>query len=115
MLVRWRSFCRALAFGAAALLSAPGATVRADGDPEPPGETDRVVKIGPQAVVIVDEYGNVRMYDDPSQQAPACKNRADCWGKALSIFGVFGLSTYEDVTRGVEGSGTVIERQGGAP
>ena len=115
MLERWRTMCRALALGAALLSSAPAATALAEGDPAPPDETDRVVKIGPQAVVIVDESGNARMYDDPSQQALACKNRADCWGKALSIFGVFGLSTYEDVTRGVEGSGGLMERQGGAP
>ena len=77
---RWRRWCRALALCALVLTAAPATIARGDepaddGGEDPPGATDRVVKIGPQAVVIVDELGNVRMWDDdPSQQALACKS-----------------------------------------
>jgi hypothetical protein len=106
MLGRWRRFSRALVVGAALLASAPSITARtarADGDPEPPDATDRVVKIGPQAVVIVDESGKARMYDDPAEQAPACKSTLDCWGKALGILSGFAILTYEDWTTNTEG------------
>ena len=78
---------------------------RADGTDEPPGKNERVVKIGPQAVVIVNEHGHARMYDDPSQQAPACKSPAQCAGKALGMLSLFGVMVYEDLTEGVEGGG----------
>jgi hypothetical protein len=102
----------ALVVGAALLATTPAITARAEGDPEPPGETERVVKIGPQAVVIIDESGNARMYDDPSQQAPACTSTADCWGKALGILGGFGILTYEDFTTSTEGGGRVLQKEG---
>lgn len=101
---RWPRWCRALALCALVLASAPATRARADepaadGGEDPPGATDRVVKIGPQAVVIVDEFGGVRMWDDdPSQQAPACKNALACWGGALQIFAGFAIATYEDFT-----------------
>jgi hypothetical protein len=88
--------------------------VRADGSDQPPGPGERVHKIGPQATVIVNDRGDVRMYDDPSQQALACKSRADCWGKALNALGVFGILTYEDLTEGVEGSGRATRPVGPA-
>jgi hypothetical protein len=78
---------------------------RADGTDEPPGKNERVVKIGPQAVVIVNEHGHARMYDDSSQQAPACKSPAQCAGKALGMLSLFGVMVYEDLTEGVEGGG----------
>jgi hypothetical protein len=40
----------------------------------PPGPHERIVKIGPQAVVIENDRGEVRMYDDPSQDVHACKS-----------------------------------------
>jgi hypothetical protein len=125
---RWRSSCRTLALGALALFgplslgtahaadallrTAPPATIALgdeepgdDGGEDPPGATDRVVKIGPQAVVIVDEVGNVRMWEaDPSQQAPACRSALACWGGALLIFAGFAIATYEDVTTNTEGA-----------
>jgi hypothetical protein len=85
---------------------------RADGTDEPPGKNERVVKIGPQAVVIENEDGDVRMYSDPSQQAPACKSRSSCWGKALNMLSLFGLMTYLDLTEGVESGGRVTQRIG---
>jgi hypothetical protein len=107
---RWRWWCRALALCALVLTAAPASIARGDepvdgGGQDPPGATDRVVKIGPQAVVIVDEHGNVRMWDeDPSQQVLACKSAAACWGGALQIFAGFAIATYEDFTTGTEGS-----------
>jgi len=100
---RWR-WCRALALCALVLTSATATIARADeprddGGQDPPGATDRVVKIGPQAVVIVDEFGGVRMWDDdPSQEAPACRSALACWSGALQIFAGFAIATYEDVT-----------------
>ena len=109
---RWRMWTRRLAFGVLGLtLLAPVAS-RADGSDDPPRAHERVVKIGPQAVVIVNERGGVRMYDDPSQDERACKSRASCWGRALNMLGLFGLMTYLDLTEGVEGSGRVLERTG---
>jgi len=106
---RWRRWWRALALCALVLMAAPATIARADEPPDdgedPPGATDRVVKIGPQAVVIVDEFGGVRMWDDdPSQQAPACKNALACWGGALQIFAGFAIASYEDVTTNTEGA-----------
>jgi hypothetical protein len=107
---RWRWWCRVLALCALVFTAAPATIALGDepGDAHgqgSPGPTDRVVKIGPQAVVIVDEFGNVRMWDDdPSQQALACKSAAACWGGALQIFAGFAIATYEDFTTGTEGS-----------
>ena len=107
---RWRKWYRALALCALVLTAAPTLVARGDepangGAVDPPGATDRVVKIGPQAVVIVDEFGNVRMWeDDPSQQAPACRSAAACWGGALQIFAGLGIATYEDWTTSTEGA-----------
>lgn len=102
---RWRRWCRALVLCALVFTAAPATIARVDEPPaddggqDPPGATERVVKIGPQAVVIVDEHGNVRMWDDdPSQQAVACKSAAACWGGALQIFAGFAIATYEDWT-----------------
>jgi hypothetical protein len=99
-----------LAFGALGLAGLHPTRAHADGSDQPPGAGERVVKIGPQAVVIVDDQGHARMYDDPAQQARACKSTADCWGKALGVFGFFFGATYEDVTSGVEGGSRVLER-----
>jgi hypothetical protein len=106
---RWRRCWRALALCVLVLAAAPATIARGadpadDGGEDPPGSTDRVVKIGPQAVVIVDERGNVRMWeDDPSQQARACNSALSCWGGALQIFAGFAIATYEDFTTSTEG------------
>jgi hypothetical protein len=84
----------------------------ADGSDEAPRPGERIHKIGPQATVIVNERGDVRMYDDPAQQTAACKSRAECWRKALGALGVFGVLTYEELTEGVEGSGRAVEPVG---
>jgi hypothetical protein len=107
-----RSRLRAAGFALAVLglVSMRPAVARADGSDERPAATERVVKIGPQAVVIVDAQGGARMYDDPSQQSRACKSARDCVGKALGLLGFFFAATYEGVTSGVEGSGRVLER-----
>ncbi|HEY7372884.1 MAG TPA: hypothetical protein VIF57_12030 [Polyangia bacterium] len=100
----WSRCCAivpALGLVVAVALHAPRA--RADGSERPPAATDRVVKIGPQATVVVNEHGDVRMYDDPAEHAPDCKSPADCWGKALGVFGLFFAATYEEMTTNVEG------------
>jgi hypothetical protein len=103
---RWRRWASVLALGAAVVLTAAPGPVHGEGDDQPPGPSDRVVKIGPQAVVIVDQYGDARMYDDPSQQAPACSSTADCWGKALQLAAGFAILTYEDFTTSTESAGS---------
>jgi hypothetical protein len=87
---------------------------RADGSPEPPGEHEHVRKIGPQAVVIVDDQGNARMYDDPSQQAPSCKSPAACWRKALGTMSLFGVMVYEDLTSSVDAGASTAQPLGPA-
>jgi hypothetical protein len=109
---RWRRGAGVLALAAAVLVTAVAVRVQADGDDEPPAETDRVVKIGPQAVVIVDELGDARMYDDPSQQAPDCRATADCWGMALQLFAGFAVLTYEDITTSTDGSSSALGARG---
>jgi len=99
----------AVALGALVLAALHPAAARADGSDEPPAAGERVVKIGPQMVVIVNDQGDVRMYDDPSQQALDCKSARDCLGKALGVFGVFFAATYEDMTTGVEGGGRAMQ------
>ena len=100
-----RRWPRVLALWALVLTAVLPMRARADGTDEPPREDERIVKIGPQAVVIVNEQGHARMYDDPSQQAPACKSPAQCAGKALGMLSLFGVMVYEDLTEGVEGGG----------
>jgi hypothetical protein len=109
---RWLKRARGLAAsGALALIVLAPVVARADGSDEPPRRSERVVKIGPQAVVIENaRTGEVRMYDDPSQEQRACKSRASCWGNALTMLSWFGLMTYEDLTQGVEGGGRTVER-----
>ena len=106
---RWLKRARMLAVSEAfALLALAPITARADGSGRPPGPHERIVKIGPQAVVIENDRGEVRMYDDPSQDVHACKSRASCWGNALTMLSWFGLMTYEDLTTGVEGGGRAV-------
>jgi hypothetical protein len=94
-----------LALAAGALVALP-VTARAQepNDAVPPGA--RVTKIGPQEVVIEHPDGHISKYDDPSQQAPACKSNADCAVKAFGIMALFGAATYEDWTTSVEVAGT---------
>jgi hypothetical protein len=105
---RWRGWLRVLAFGALGLaLLAPVAVRAEEGPAEPPGEGEHVVKIGPQTVVVVDQRGRVRMYDDPSQDARrGCRNNLSCMGRVvLDAVGVLTVFGYDDTTlsfRGVE-------------
>jgi hypothetical protein len=102
---RWRRGARLVALAALGLAAFRPLGARGDGSDQPPGANERVHKIGPQAVVIVNDRGDVRMYDDPAEQALACKSPGDCWGKALNAMGLFGLMTYEELTESVEASG----------
>ena len=79
------------------LLAAP-IRVRADGTDEPPGDTDRVITLGPQAVVIQDQRGQVRMYDDPAQRAPGCGSSLSCLGQVLGVYGVAAYLTLDNLT-----------------
>jgi len=101
----WRRWARVLALTVLGLTALRPLGARGDGDPEPPKRDERVVKIGPQAVVIVNDRGESRMYDDPAEQARACKSNASCWGKALGALGLFGVMTYEDLTHSVDVAG----------
>lgn len=101
---QWRRWARVLALTALGLTALRPYAARADGAAKPPGPHERVVKIGPQAVVIVDEHGQPRMYDDPSEEALACKSNRACWGKALGALSLFGIMVYEDLTDSVESS-----------
>ena len=103
---RWRRLASTLAFGVLGLglLLAPVAA-RADGPAPAPAQNERIVKIGPQAVVIVNEHGGVRMYDDPSQQVSTCTSTLGCLGKALGVFGVLTYLSYEDAIFGTDVGG----------
>jgi len=101
-------------FAAAALVLAvmrPGIAFGDDKTPELP-EGSHLHKIGPQAVVIVDEHGNARMYDDPAEEARACKSPLQCWGGALGAFLFFGAATYEEFTSANDASSRAVERVG---
>jgi hypothetical protein len=54
------------------------------------------------------------MYDDPSQQAPACKSAAACWGKALGMMSMFGVMVYEDLTSSVDAGASTVQPVGPA-
>jgi hypothetical protein len=96
----------------ALLLMAPLAA-RADGSDEPPGETDRVITLGPQAVVIQNRRGELRMYDDPSQRAPACGSSLACLGQVLGAYGVAAYLTIDNLTViGFEGNRITPPRLG---
>jgi len=85
---RWQRWGRALALAVVALLLMAPLAARADGTDEPPGATDRVITLGPQAVVIQNQRGELRMYDDPAQRVPACGSSLACLGQILGIYGV---------------------------
>ena len=106
---QWRRWAQVLALTALGLTALRPLGARADGSADPPDEHEHVQKIGPQAVVIVDDQGGARMYDDPSQQAPACKSPASCWGKALGMLGLFGVMTYEDLTHAVDSGASTVQ------
>jgi len=103
-----------LALGALLLTAVLPMRARGDGTDEPPRDDERIVKIGPQAVVIVNEQGHARMYDDPSQQAPACKTAAACWGQALGSLSLFGVMVYEDLTSSVDAGASTVQPVGPA-
>ena len=111
---QWRRWALVLALTVLGLTALRPLGARADGSPEPPGEHEHVRKIGPQTVVIVNDQGRVRMYDDPSQQAPACKSAASCWGKALGMMSMFGVVVYEDLTSSVDAGASTVQPVGPA-
>jgi len=103
-------------FGLAALAMVclgPGIAAAKNAAAELP-EGSRLVKIGPQAVVLVDEHGNVQMYDDPAEEQRSCKSGLQCWGGALGAFLFFGAMTYEELTSANEASSRTLERVGPA-
>lgn len=104
----WRRFARVLALTALSLTALRPFAARADGAFEP-DEHERVVKLGPQAVVIVNDQGQARMYDDPSEESRACKSKGACLGQALGALSLFGLMTYEDLTRNIDVSSQSVQ------
>ena len=102
---RWRRWVGVLALGAGALVALLSTAVHGAPARDQIPRGGRVIKIGPQAVVVEDANGNVSMYDDPSQQAVPCKSMVSCLGPALQIMGVFGVMVYEDLTDSIEVTG----------
>jgi hypothetical protein len=102
---RWRRWARVFALGACALVGLLSTAVQGEPATDQIPRGARVIKIGPQAVVVEDANGRVSMYDDPSQQAVPCRSLLSCLGPAMQIMGVFGVMVYEDLTDGVEGAG----------
>jgi hypothetical protein len=94
----WRRRARWLALVVLALLVLAPLEARADGSDHPPDQGERLIVIGPQAVVIQNAQGQVRMYDDPSQQVTACKSSLACLGRALGIYGVAAFLVYDNFT-----------------
>jgi hypothetical protein len=93
-----------LALAVVALLLIAPLAARADGSDEPPGDTDRVITIGPQAVVVQNQRGQLRMYDDPAQRAPACGSSLSCLGQVLGAYGVAAYLTLDNfVVIGING------------
>ena len=80
--------------------------------PVPVPEGSHVVKIGPQATVLVDQQGKVHMYDDPAEQARSCRSGLKCWGGALGALLFFGTMTYEDLTSANEAASGTLQRVG---
>lgn len=77
---------------------------RADGTDEPPGEADRVITLGPQAVVVQNPRGQLRMYDDPAQRPPGCGSSLSCLGQVLDVYGVAAYLTLDNlVVLGING------------
>jgi hypothetical protein len=103
---RWRRWARVVALGAGALVALLSTAVHGEQAKDQIPRGARVIKIGPQAVVLEDANGHVSMYDDPSQQAVPCNSLLSCMGPVLQTMGVFGVMVYEDLTHGVEGAGT---------
>jgi hypothetical protein len=87
-----------LAIAVAALLLMTPVEARADGSREPPGDTERVITLGPQAVVIQNERGELRMYDDPTQRPPGCGSSLACLGAVLGVYGVAAYLTLDNLT-----------------
>ncbi len=79
------------------LLLASPVRARADGSDEPPGDTDRVITLGPQAVVVRNQRGQLRMYDDPAQKAPGCGSSLSCLGQVLGVYGVAAYLTVDNL------------------
>src|SRR5512138_764397 len=97
---RWRRFGAVLVLAVCALVALPrDARAKDVNDVIPRGA--RVIKIGPQEVVIEHPDGYISKYDDPSQQARECDSPASCAGKALAAFGIFGALVYEELTTNV--------------
>jgi hypothetical protein len=96
----WARWARVLAFTALALLASVVVPLqaRADGSDQPPADNERVIQIGPQAVVIANERGQLRMYDDPSQKASSCRSLLACMGDVLTQFGLVGYMVFDNAT-----------------
>ena len=81
-----------LALVVVALLLLAPLEARADGSNEPPGDTDRVITLGPQAVVD----------PEPARRSCACtttrrneRRRADRrWRASGQVLGVYGVAAY---------------------
>jgi hypothetical protein len=94
---RWQRWVRGLAWAAlGSVLMAPLAA-HADGSAQPPDSKDRVITIGPQAVVVQNQRGQLRMYDDPAQRPPGCGSSLSCLGQVLGVYGVAAYLTLDNL------------------
>lgn len=98
MVRRWQRWGRVLALAVVALLLLAPLEARADGSDEPPGDADRVITLGPQAVVVQNQRGELRMYDDPAQRTPTCGSSLACLGAVLGVYGVAAYLTLDNLT-----------------
>lgn len=97
---RWRIWARVLALATAALVVAPvGANADDGGDGN---QDDRLIRIGPQVTLIESDDGKLRMYDDPSQQAPECESPVGCWFDWVELVAGVAVIAPRNITDGAQ-------------
>jgi hypothetical protein len=80
---RWWWWWCGPALAAWLLGAAPAAIAGIDDDetqPPPVPDAAWIVRIPPQANVVIDENGNIAAYDDPANPALTCRSVLECWG-----------------------------------
>jgi hypothetical protein len=91
-MTRRRWWC-ALGLAASLAVAAPSALAGIDDDetqPPPSPDAAWLVRVPPQATVVVDERGNVVFYDDPANPSLTCRSVLECWG--IWTQGIYGIA-----------------------
>ena len=92
----WRCL---LALGAWLFGAAPAAIAGIDDDETAPPANPAaawIVRIPPQASVVIDENGNIAAYEDPANPSATCRSVLECWGvwtQAIQGIAVFPRGT----------------------